>query len=98
MTLLEAMAGMLNGSSQTGPPLYISRFVWPTLSRTPRLQATRGTIFRAWEPKLYIYGRAGESVELFPSLTTMASENVPPPVIGRRGREGALQVGARKKP
>jgi hypothetical protein len=53
-----------------------------------------------WEPKamLYIYGHAGESVELFPSLTTMASENVPPPVIGRRGREGALQVGARKKP
>jgi hypothetical protein len=30
--------------------------------------------------------------------SSMVNENIPPPVTGRRGREGALHVGARKKP
>ena len=60
----------------------------------------RGTILQrvGTQCRFGINSRAGKSAKLFPNLTTMASQNVPPPVTGRRGREGALQVGARKRP
>ena len=61
----------------------------------------------AWEfyvPAIYISCLSSASTPKYDSIfrlydryLLMPDENNPPPVLGRRGREGALHVGARKK-